>query len=98
MPSPVAALTPLVSSAIEAVFGPEYAGTDPVLRPSQYADVQVNAALALAKRVGAKPRDVAQRIVDHLDLDGICRSVEISGPGFLNLTLAEEWLAAREAA
>jgi arginyl-tRNA synthetase len=94
MASPVSVLAPRVARAIEAAFGPEYAGTDPVLRPSQYADVQVNAALALAKRLGMPPRDVAQRLVDRLDLDDVCDRVEISGPGFVNLTLADAWIGA----
>ncbi len=93
MPSPVDLITPKLSEAIERVFGPEYAGADPVLRPSQYADVQANAALALAKRVGAPPRHVAERIVVELDVSDMCSSVEISGPGFLNLTFADHWLA-----
>ena len=41
-----------------------------MLRPSQFADVQVNAALALAKKVGMPPREVAARIVAALDVDG----------------------------
>ena len=63
-----------------------------MLRPSQFADVQVNAALALAKKAGA-PRDVAAKIVDALDLDGIADQVEVSGPGFINITLGDAWLA-----
>ena len=94
MSSPVAVLVPRVTAAIVAAFGDEYAATDPTLRPSQYADVQVNAALALAKRVGAPPRDVAQRLVDHLDVGDLCSNVEISGPGFLNLTLSDAWIGA----
>ena len=64
-----------------------------MLRSSQFADVQVNAALALAKRVGEAPRDVAAKIVKHLDLEGVCAKVEVSGPGFLNLTLDNDWIA-----
>jgi arginyl-tRNA synthetase len=94
VPSPLSVLAPRVSQAIVAAFGEEYADTDPVLRPSQYADVQVNAALALAKRVGAAPRDVAERLVDHLALEDVCRAVEVSGPGFLNLTLSDDWISA----
>ena len=37
-------------------------GTDPVVRPSQFADIQINAAMALAKKVGMPPRDAAARI------------------------------------
>ena len=66
MPSAPAALAPLVSAAIEEAFGAEHRDADPVLRPSQYADFQSNAALPLAKRLGMPPRDVAQRIVEHL--------------------------------
>ena len=94
MASPLSVLAPRVSAAIVAAYGEEYAGTDPVLRPSHYADVQVNAALALAKRLGASPRDVAERLLEHLDLDDVCSEAEISGPGFLNLTLSDAWISA----
>ena len=93
MVSPLVALTPKVQSAIAAALGDDFREADPVLRPSQFADVQVNAALALAKQVGAPPRDVAARIVDALDLDGIADQVEVSGPGFVNITFSNAWLA-----
>ena len=93
MVSPLVALTPKVQSAIAAVLGDDYREVDPVLRPSQFADVQVNAALALAKRVGMPPRDLATKIVDALELDGVCDKVEVSGPGFINLTFANSWIA-----
>ena len=64
-------LTERFQRALEKAFGQEYADADPVIRPSQFADFQANAALALAKRLGEPPREVAQRIVDALDLDGI---------------------------
>ncbi|HRD60851.1 MAG TPA: arginine--tRNA ligase [Nocardioides sp.] len=81
-------------AAIEAAFGAEFAGTDPVLRPSQYADLQVNAPLALAKRLGLPPREVAGRLLAELELADVCEQVEISGPGFINLTLAATWIGA----
>ncbi|HET9633322.1 MAG TPA: arginine--tRNA ligase, partial [Terrabacter sp.] len=93
MVSPLVALTPKVQSAIAAALGDDFRDADPVLRPSQFADVQVNAALALAKKAGMPPREVASRIVDALDLDGVCDTVEVSGPGFINLTFADAWLA-----
>ncbi|WP_323097387.1 arginine--tRNA ligase [Intrasporangium sp. YIM S08009] len=93
MVSPLVALTPKVQSAIATALGDDFRDADPVLRPSQFADVQVNAALALAKKVGAPPRDVAAKIVAALDLDGVCDSVEVSGPGFINLTFCSAWIA-----
>ncbi|TDQ55094.1 arginine--tRNA ligase [Actinorugispora endophytica] len=95
MADPQEVLTQRVQSALGAAFGADYAETDPVIRPSQFADYQANAALALAKRVGRKPRDVAAEIVAHLDVADVCREVEISGPGFVNLTLREDWIAGR---
>ncbi|MDN5794901.1 MAG: arginine--tRNA ligase [Intrasporangium sp.] len=92
MVSPRVALAPKVQTAIAAVLGDGYRDADPVLRPSQFADVQVNAALALAKRVGMPPRDLAAKIVEALDLDGVCDTVEVSGPGFVNLTLSDRWI------
>ncbi|MBB4934041.1 arginyl-tRNA synthetase [Lipingzhangella halophila] len=93
MADPQEVLAQRVQSALGAAFGADFAGTDPVIRPSQFADYQANAALALAKRLGRKPRDVASDIVAHLDADDVCREIEISGPGFVNLTLREEWIA-----
>ncbi len=85
-------VVPRVQAAIASAFGEEYRGTDPVVRPSQFADIQINAAMALAKRVGMPPREAAARIVDALDLDGICTATEISGPGFINLTFDGTWI------
>ncbi|GMA32569.1 arginine--tRNA ligase [Litorihabitans aurantiacus] len=88
-------LSDRVSAAIEAAFG--LAGEDPVLRPSQFADTQANAALALAKRIGKNPRDAAAAINDHLDLSDV-GTVEVSGPGFLNITVGPEWISGQIAA
>lgn len=93
MADPQEVLSRRVQSALGAAFGPEFADTDPVIRPSQFADYQANAALALAKRLGRKPREVSAAIMEHLDVSDICRDVEVSGPGFINLTLREDWIA-----
>ena len=90
--NPAEMVVPRVQAAIASAFGEEYRGTDPVVRPSQFADIQINAAMALAKKVGMPPRDAAARIVEALDLDGICTAVEISGPGFINLTFDGTWI------
>ncbi|GAA1983231.1 arginine--tRNA ligase [Nocardiopsis rhodophaea] len=93
MADPQEVLSQRVQSALGAAFGAEFAETDPVIRPSQFADYQANVALALAKRLGRKPRDVASAIEERLDVDDVCREVEISGPGFINLTLRDDWIA-----
>jgi arginyl-tRNA synthetase len=90
--SPASVLQELVQTALVAAFGDAYADTDPVLRPSQFADFQANVALALAKRLGRPPREVADLLVAHLDVSGVCHEPEVSGPGFVNLRLDEAWL------
>ncbi|MEO9152577.1 MAG: arginine--tRNA ligase [Lapillicoccus sp.] len=101
MSSPSDVLAPRVTAAIAAAFGadhPDLRDADPVLRPSTFADLQANAALAIAKKVGMPPRDAAARIVEHLEVGDLCSSVEISGPGFVNLRLSDDWIAAEVAA
>ena len=92
MPDPQLVLAARVQAALAAAFGQEYADTDPVIRPSQFADYQANVALPLAKRLGRKPRDVANEIVANLDVAGLCADPEVSGPGFINLTFGESWI------
>ena len=67
-----------------------------MIKPSQdpkFGDYQANCAMPLGKQMGESPRRVAQRIVDALEIQDICRHVEIAGPGFINLTLRQDWLA-----
>jgi arginyl-tRNA synthetase len=70
-------------------------GADPVLRPSDRADLQANGALALARELHRPPVEIARDVVDRLDVDGICSEVEVSGNGFINLTYADDFLAER---
>jgi arginyl-tRNA synthetase len=93
MPDPQLVLAARVQDALSAAFGPSYADADPVIRPSQFADLQANVALPLAKKLGRKPRDVADEIVKHLDVAGVVSDVQVSGPGFINLTLSDAWIA-----
>ncbi|WP_067456674.1 arginine--tRNA ligase [Actinomadura macra] len=95
MPAPQLVLAARVQAALAAAFGPSYADADPVIRPSQFADLQANVALPLAKKLGRKPRDVADEIAAHIDTAGAIADVQVSGPGFLNLTLSDEWIAAQ---
>ena len=70
-------------------------GTDPVLRPSTRpgVDFQANGAMALAKRQGRPPADIAAAVVADLQLDGICSHVEATAQGFVNLVLDDAFLA-----
>lgn len=90
IPTLASQLTDALGAAITTAY-PEVGGADPLIRPSDHADLQANAALALAKKVGANPREVAAAISAQIDTE-IAGSVEISGPGFLNLTVADEAL------
>jgi arginyl-tRNA synthetase len=95
MADPREILAQRVQDALGAAFGAEYADADPVIRPSSFADFQSNAALPLARKLGRAPRDIAADIIRHLDLTGVAEPPEVSGPGFINLTLTPEWVAAR---
>jgi arginyl-tRNA synthetase len=96
MADPLATVTALLAPAFAEVAGRD--GVDPVVRPSDRADAQVNGALALAKELGRTPRDVAQAVIDTGVLDGVCSSVEVAGPGFVNLVFDDEFLARELAA
>jgi arginyl-tRNA synthetase len=78
---------------LQAAFDTVAPGADPVLRASDRADFQANGALALAKQVGRPPRQVADEVVAAASLDDICAEVEVSGPGFINLTLSDGFVA-----
>src|SRR6476620_9822806 len=93
MPDLAGELSTRVRSAIVAAFGEQFGDADPAVRPSQFADYQANAALPLAKRLGRRPHEVADEIVATLRVDDVCVTVEISGPGFINLTLRQGWIA-----
>jgi arginyl-tRNA synthetase len=97
MADPAPLLTALVQSAMASALGPSFADADPVLRPSDRADFQVNAAMALAKQLGRPPRDIAAAVADALSSTGsdVLSSVEVAGPGFLNLTLAPSFIGAQ---
>ena len=57
-------------------------------RDAAHGDMATNAAMVLAKPSRCKPRDIAQRLATLLSADPRLASVEVAGPGFLNLRLA----------
>ncbi|HCW99172.1 MULTISPECIES: arginine--tRNA ligase [Pantoea] len=71
---------------------------DPQVRQSarvQFGDYQANGIMAVAKKLGQAPRQLAESVITHLDLKGIASKVEIAGPGFINIFLDRDWLAAQ---
>jgi arginyl-tRNA synthetase len=94
---PIDPLIPLrdrILAATRAALGDEVAGVDPALHRSQHADYQADLALALGKKVGKPPREVAAAIAAKLPPDEVIGAVAVSGPGFINLTLRAPYLAA----
>ena len=98
---PAAFLTARFQQAIVAALGEGFAGADPVIRAGQkpeFGDFQANCAMPLAKQLGIKPRELAQRIVDALDVSALAEPPEIAGPGFINIRLKPDALAGALAA
>jgi arginyl-tRNA synthetase len=82
---------------LRIAFDAVHPGADPMLRPSDRADYQANGALPLAKALGRAPMEVAEEVVALADLDDVCSVVELSGPGFINLTLSDDFIAQQTA-
>ena len=81
------------------------AGLDPQLAPAskpEFGDFQANGALPLAKPLKQAPRQIATAIVEQLQADpaftDLCLEPQIAGPGFINLTIRPERLAAEVSA
>ena len=67
----------------------------PVARSTrpEFGDYQFNGAMALAKILKQKPRDIAEKVVATVNLNDVASKLEIAGPGFINIHLNDEWLA-----
>ncbi|EHS7403358.1 arginine--tRNA ligase [Salmonella enterica] len=89
-----ALLSEKVSQAMIAAGAP--ADCEPQVRQSakvQFGDYQANGMMAVAKKLGMAPRQLAEQVLTHLDLSGIASKVEIVGPGFINIFLEPAFLA-----
>jgi len=89
-----ALLSEKVSQAMIAAGAP--ADCEPQVRQSakvQFGDYQANGMMAVAKKLGMAPRQLAEQVLTHLDLNGIASKVEIAGPGFINIFLDPAFLA-----
>ena len=85
-----------VSTALEKAGAP--AGSQALVglstRP-EFGDYQANGVMAAAKKLKSNPRELAAKVLAELDLEDMAESVEIAGPGFINIALKGEWLAER---
>ena len=59
----------------------------------EFGDFQANGAMGAAKRLKTNPRELAQKILENIDLSGIADNVEIAGPGFINIHLSPVFLS-----
>ncbi len=81
-----------VTAALTAAGATDAPGVVRVSGKPEFGDYQANGIMGAAKRLKAKPRELAATVLEHLDLDGIAE-VEIAGPGFLNISLHNAWLS-----
>ncbi|MEU2428565.1 arginine--tRNA ligase [Streptomyces sp. NPDC007861] len=100
VPSLASTVQQRLADALSAAL-PKAGAADPLLRRSDRADFQANGILALAKKLKGNPRELATKVVDALPADDLLKDIEVSGPGFLNITITDEaivkTLAARAA-
>ncbi|MFI5866598.1 arginine--tRNA ligase [Streptomyces sp. NPDC051546] len=100
VPSLASSVNQRVADALASAL-PDAGASDPLLRRSDRADFQANGILALAKKAKANPRELATTVVEGIDTGDLIQEIEVSGPGFLNITITDkaivETLAARAA-
>lgn len=83
-----------ISAAMADVSGQD--GCAAMVRPAtdaKFGDYQVNGVMPLAKRIKTNPRKLAEQVAAKLDISDICESIEIAGPGFINLRLKAGFVA-----
>ena len=90
---PISYVEQRIAAAFAKVGGAAAVGIDTAVRQSDRADAQVNGSLALAKAMGLTPREVALKVLEIVDLKEICSDAQVAGPGFINLTFKNEFLA-----
>ncbi|MER6999944.1 arginine--tRNA ligase [Streptomyces sp. NPDC000410] len=100
VPSLASTVQQRLADALSAAL-PEAGSADPLLRRSDRADFQANGILALAKQLKGNPRELATKVVEAIPANDVLKDIEVSGPGFLNITVTDEaivkTLAARAA-
>jgi len=79
----------MLRAGVPEELGPHVAPS----KNAKFGDYQANGAMAAAKAMKQKPRDIAQAICEELQLDDLSEKIEIAGPGFINIYLKDSWLA-----
>jgi arginyl-tRNA synthetase len=85
-----------LSNALAAAGLPDAGELTPATDP-RFGDYQTNAALVLGKQRGENPRELAEKIVGHLNVGDLCEQPAVAGPGFINLTLRPGAIAEKTA-
>jgi arginyl-tRNA synthetase len=87
----------LFRSALATLIEAPDGGTEGLPEPqvertkdASHGDFASNIAMVLAKRIGAKPREIAERLVAAMPASPLIARVEIAGPGFINVFVADE--------
>ncbi|HSW70038.1 MAG TPA: arginine--tRNA ligase [Gammaproteobacteria bacterium] len=91
-------LAQIFKTAIQKSFGEIANDCDPMIQLSsrkEFGDYQANFAMRLAKQLNKKPIEVAMQVVQNLNDKKLFKSLEPSGPGFINIFLNDEFLAER---
>jgi len=82
-----------LQAALAAATGEQHpALVGPASRP-QFGDYQANGVMAAAKKIRTNPRRLAEKVLQHVKLDDLAEKLEVAGPGFINITLKDEWLS-----
>jgi len=85
-----------ITGAMAAVTGQE--DSPAIVTPAtdaKFGDYQANGIMALAKKIKANPRKLAEQVVERLEVGDICEEPEVAGPGFINLRLKPAFIADR---
>lgn len=84
-----------MKQALQSAYGGGLNGVHPGLTPASnaaFGDYQSNVAMTLSKDLKQPPRAIAGKLVENLDLNGLCEVPEIAGPGFVNFTVSKSYV------
>lgn len=86
-------LTSRFAAALAQVGAPDASPNVQVASKPEFGDYQANGIMGAAKALKMNPRALAEQVLACVDLAGIADKLEIAGPGFINITLSNEFLA-----